>query len=420
MDTFVPIHVYSVVWLPVHVHPLFPIAMFTKSVCAWCHLEGIMYGSYVCNEVSCRLIHKNMVSRRFRLHKECAEAPVEINHHPCHPEHALLLTNDSPTEDGTCDFCGQKLLSPYYTCPTCEFKVDFICGIKPSPSAIEHPVCHDHQLVFLKKGREEEVHCEVCKKSISGPSYSCPECNNVYFHLDCVHLSKEVNHPCHSSHPLKIIAYECRLCTTTRPEEMLCHCSICNFTLCLSCTKLPPPLVVDHSKTHTHTLRLISSKLAFTCKVCGIDGHRRRPYICLECDFVIHGHCIGFPHVININRHDHHGRGGRCGVCRRNVSQYYGAYSCSVCPNYTVHTRCATNYTTWNYEELEGTHEKIQDIAPFKVVEHNLIRHFSHSEHTLRLLKVHDDDFIQCEACFRLVEFNWPCLQLHGMLFFSP
>ena len=238
-----------------------------------------------------------------------------------------MLTNDSPTEDGTCDFCGQKLLSPYYTCPTCEFKVDFICGIKPSPWAIEHPVCHDHQLVFLKKGREEEVHCEVCKKSISGPSYSCPECNNVYFHLDCVHLSKEVNHPCHSNHPLKIIAYEslrnddhaekdCRLCST-RPEEMLCHCSICNFTLCLSCTKLPPPLVVDHSKTHTHTLRLISSKLAFTCKVCGIDGHRRRPYICLECDFVIHGHCIGFPHVININRHDHrisftyhHGRGG--------------------------------------------------------------------------------------------------------------
>ncbi|CAN6809416.1 unnamed protein product [Brassica oleracea] len=429
MDTFVPIHVYSVVWLPVHEHPLFHTAKFNVSVCAWCHLEGIMYSSYVCDEVSCRLFHK-MVSRRFRLHKECAEAPLEINHHPCHPEHPLLLTNDSPTEDGTCDFCGQKLLSPYYTCPTCEFKVDFICGIKPSPSAIEHPVCHDHQLVFLKKGREEEVHCEVCKKSISGPSYSCPQCNNVYFHLDCVHLSKEVNHPCHSNHPLKIIAYEslrkddhaekdCRLCSTRDvSKEMLCHCSTCNFTLCLSCTKLPPPLVVDHSKTHTHTLRLVSSKLAFTCKVCGIDGYRRSPYICLECDFVIDGYCIGFPHVININRHDHrisftyhYGRGGRCGVCRTNVSQYYGAYSCSVCPNYTVHTGCAINNTIWNFAELEGTHEKIEDIAPFKVVEHNLIRHFSHSEHTLRLLEdivnIHDVyECIQCEACFRLVEFG--------------
>ncbi|CAF1703325.1 unnamed protein product [Brassica napus] len=103
--------------------------------------------------------------------------------------------------------------------------------------------------------------------------------------------------------------------------------------------------------------------------------------------------------------------GGRCGVCRRNVSQYYGAYSCSVCPNYTVHTRCAINNTIWNFAELEGTHEKIEDIAPFKVVEHNLIRHFSHSEHTLRLLEdivnIHDVyECIQCEACLRLVEFG--------------
>nr|VDC92488.1 unnamed protein product [Brassica oleracea] len=85
MDTFVPIHVYSVVWLPVHEHPLFHTAKFNVSVCAWCHLEGIMYSSYVCDEVSCRLFHK-MVSRRFRLHKS-VEAPLEINHHPCHPEH---------------------------------------------------------------------------------------------------------------------------------------------------------------------------------------------------------------------------------------------------------------------------------------------------------------------------------------------
>ncbi|CAN6981484.1 unnamed protein product [Brassica oleracea var. botrytis] len=500
--------------LPIHNHPLFPSSMFRYVECDGCHVKEPIYGGYICNELNCY----------GWFHKECAGAPPEINHHPSHSEHPLLLTNDSQTKDSPCDCCGKNLLSPCYTCPTCEFKVDlicgmkpsppaiehpmchdhslvflkkrevevpceackesiggpsysclechnvyfhldcvhlqkevnhpyhpshplkvvafelladnqdaeksldFICGIKPSPSAIEHPVCHDHQLVFLKKGREEEVHCEVCKKSISGPSYSCPECNNVYFHLDCVHLSKEVNHPCHSNHPLKIIAYEslrnddhaekdCRLCST-RPEEMLCHCSTCNFTLCLRCTKLPPPLVVDHSKTHTHTLRLVSSKLSFTCKVCGIDGYRIMPYICLECDFVIHGGCIGFPHVININRHDHrisftyhHDRGGRCGVCRTNVSQYYGAYSCSVCPNYTVHTRCAINNTTWNFAELEGTHEKIEDIAPFKVVEHNLIRHFSHSEHTLRLLKdivnIHDVyECIRCEACFRLVEFG--------------
>ncbi|XP_018489674.1 uncharacterized protein LOC108860274 [Raphanus sativus] len=396
-----------------HDHPLFLSAMFTLSFCDGCHLKGYMYGSYFCNEVSCS----------FRLHKECAEAPLEINHHPSHPEHPLLLTNESPTKDGTCDFCGQKLLSPYYSCSTCAFKVDFICGIKPSPSAIEHPVCHDHPLVFLKKRGEEKVHCELCKESIDGgPSYSCLECNNMYFHLDCVHLSKEVNHPCHPNHPVKIIASEslkdddyaeksCRFCSV-EPTKMIYHCSVCNFTVCLGCTKLPPPLIVDHAKTHMHPLRLVLTRLGFTCKVCAVQGYGSKPYICFDCDFVIHGNCVGFPHVININRHDHrilftchHGRGRpKCEVCWGTIDEYCAAYICSVCPNYTVHSRCAFHYTVWNGVELEGIPEKKEDVAPFKVVGPNLIRHFSHEKHILLLLKdsvmLHNYyDWLRCVAC---------------------
>ena len=172
--------------------------------------------------------------------------PREIHHHPSHLEHPLLLTYDSPTRDGTpCDCCGEKLLSPCYICPTCKFKVDFICGMKPSPPAIEQPMYHDHSLVFLKK-QQVHVPCEACKKSIGGPSYSCLECH-VYFHLDCVHLSKEVNHPSHPSHPLKVVASEsladnqdaeksCCFCGVQQ-EKMMYHCSICNFTVCFGCTK---------------------------------------------------------------------------------------------------------------------------------------------------------------------------------------
>ncbi|XP_018489253.2 uncharacterized protein LOC108859843 [Raphanus sativus] len=405
---------------PLHEHPLFPSAMFTLSVCDGCHIKGYMYDSYFCNEVSCS----------FRLHKECAEAPLEINHHPSHPEHPLLLTNDSPTEDGTCNFCGQKLLSPYYTCPTCAFRVDFICGIKPSPCAIEHPVCHDHTLVFLKKRGEEKVRCELCKKSIRGPSYSCQECNSVYFHLDCVHLSREVNHPCHSNHPVKIIASEslkddyaeknCLLCSV-EPTKMLYRCSVCNFTVCLGCTKLPPPLVVDHAKTHAHPLRLVSSKLCFTCRVCGIEDYETKwSYVCFDCDFVIHGNCIGFPRVININRHDHrisftyhHGRGRpKCGVCQGDVSQYCGAYICSVCPNYTVHSRCAFDYTVWNGVELEGIPESSEEIAllSFKVLGHIMIRHFN-EKHILLFLNNYDMvrdwyERLRCPACVRPLGFG--------------
>ncbi|KAG2316192.1 hypothetical protein Bca52824_019314 [Brassica carinata] len=327
-----------------------PSTMFRYAECDGCHVEEPIYGGYICNELNCYGF----------FHKECAEAPPEINHHPSH--------SNSP-----CDCCGKNLLSPCYTCPTCEFKVDLICGMKPSPPAIENPMCHDHSLVFLKK-REVDVPCEACKESIGGPSYSCLECHNVYFHLDCVHLPKEVNHPCHPSHPLKVVASEsladnqdaekiCCFCGV-QPEKKVCyHCSVCNFTVCFGCIKNPPPLAS-------------LSRIAFTCKVCGIEGYISKPYICVKCDFLVHGDCIGLPRVININRHDHQisftqhlgRRGTQCGFCWRDVSQYYGAYFCSVCPNYTVHSLCAFNYNAWDGVDLEGIPERSEDISPFKVV----------------------------------------------------
>ncbi|KAJ4874180.1 Cysteine/Histidine-rich C1 domain family protein [Raphanus sativus] len=381
----------------------------------------MMYGSYYCNEPRCN----------WRFHKDCAESPLEINHHPSHLEHPLLLT--SPDDSITpCDFCGQYILSTYYTCPTCEFKVDLICGTKPSPLVIKHPVCHDHTLVFLKKQIEEyKVPCEVCKESIGGPSYSCLECNNVYFHLDCVHLSKEVDHNCHSSHSLKIMPSEsfiddddahkiCHFCLV-QPEKVLYHCSICNFTLCLDCTKRPPPFVVDNAKTHTHPLMLFSKKIVFTCNVAGIESDSYKSYICLKCDFVITGSCVGLPSIININRHDHRiafthhlgYKGAKCGVCRKNVSQYYGAYSCAICPEYVVHSRCATDFDVWNGKELEGIPETSEDIVPFKVIGDNLIRHFFHDKHILLLFKNYDmigDDYyyerLRCEACASQIGFG--------------
>ncbi|RID71101.1 hypothetical protein BRARA_C03059 [Brassica rapa] len=381
--------------LPIHNHPLFPSAVFCYVECDGCHVKEPIYGGYICNELSCY----------GWFHKECAEAPPEINHHPSHSEHPLLLTNDSQPKDSPCD-C-----------------LDLICGMKPSPPAIENPMCHDHSLVFLKK-REVDVPCEACKESIGGPSYSCLECHNVYFHLDCVHLQKEVNHPCHPSHPLKVVALadnqdaekSCHFCVF-QPEKKVCyHCSVCNFTMCFGCIKNPPPLVIENTKTHKHPLRLLLSRIAFTCKVCGIQGYRSKPYICVKCDFLVHGDCIGLPRVININRHDHQisftqhlgRRGTQCGFCWRDVSQYYGAYFCSVCPNYTVHSLCAFIYNAWNGVNLEGIPERSEDISPFKVVGHNLIHHFSHNKHTLRLLKdnvdIQDDECIRCEACIHPVQ----------------
>lgn len=175
----------------VHPHPLFPSAMFVNTSCGCCNVKETIYGGYYCNDPKCY---------NWFFHKKCIEAPLEINH-PYHPGHLLLLTARFGAFDG-CDLCGNMAMHPYYSCSTCEFKVDLNCGVQPSPYVIEHPLCHDQPLAFLKR-RITGSPCEVCKEKIRAPSYLCDQWN-LYFHLDFVHLSEEVNHHCQSKYLIKL------------------------------------------------------------------------------------------------------------------------------------------------------------------------------------------------------------------------
>ncbi|CAH8386382.1 unnamed protein product [Eruca vesicaria subsp. sativa] len=382
----------------IHKHPLFFSARVVNTYCGSCGRTENIYGGYYCNDPNCSSY----------FHKKCAEAPLEINH-PSHPQHLLLLIKDSSHDP--CDFCGEAIFSSGYICSTCEFKVHLSCGMKPSPSDIEHLPCHDHPLAFLKERVKSS--CEVCMESIWGPSYLCHECN-IYFHMDCVNLPKEVNHHCHPNHPIKLIASEkllgdaektCFSCKK-QPRKAVYHCHICNFSICLLCTKSSPPLVIGHKKTHIHPLTLFSKIITFTCDVCGEDG-KWGSYVCIQCAFLTHGECIDLPRVININRHNHqisftHCLGGgysKCGVCRNSLSKYHGAYSCSVCPKYAAHCRCAVREDVWDGKELEGIPN--HDTTPFKVVGDDLIIHFSHEKHPLKLYNNNTlyDKWLKCEAC---------------------
>lgn len=239
----------------------------------------------------------------------------------------------------------------------------------------------------------------------------------------CTSTWKEVNHPCHSNHLLKFIASgslsdeaekTCILCERQQ-ENMLYHCSICNFTACLGCTKSPPPLFIAHTKTHKHELTLFPKAMSYDCQLSG-TVRDSRAYMCLPCRFVVNGHFINLPQVININRHDHrisftHQLGPgyfKCGVCRESVRKGVGAYACVVCGNYAVHSLCALYRNVWDGVELEGTPEIIEDVSPFKVMGDNLISHFSHDKHALRLHKdsIIHDEYTRCEACTYPIGFD--------------
>ncbi|ESQ43502.1 hypothetical protein EUTSA_v10012912mg [Eutrema salsugineum] len=392
-----------------HHHPLRPAPWFSHGLCGGCKKTGHIYNGYRCADSECH---------DFLYHKECAEASPVINH-PSHPKHPLHL--EKYFGRSKCPICGSgtgtyHLSNVGYSCSQCIFYIDLECSRKSQPPYFIQAKSHKHTLVLLTK-KIESGQCEVCRKTVVGKNpYACFLCK-VFFHLDCVHLSPEVNHHSHPNHPLALLTTgapdytdnTCILCGRDL-EEALRHCSICNFSICFDCAKDPPPPALLELKTHEHQLILLPRQISFTCNACGMQGDRS-PYYCTQCNFMVHRDCIGLPHVININRHDH--RISRtnylspgvwsCGVCRQSVNRFCGAYSCSVCSSYVVHSQCATRHDVWDGVELEGIPEEAEDIMPFKVVGDNLIRHFSH-EHNLRLGEEHNtrhDERKRCQACIR-------------------
>ncbi|KAF8087269.1 hypothetical protein N665_0593s0030 [Sinapis alba] len=203
--------------------------------------------------------------------------------------------------------------------------------------------------------------------------YRCYECV-LFFHKACAETALQIHHPSHREHPLSLVF---------------------NWT--------------GVKRSHEHQLNLIPRKISFDCDACGTAGDRS-PYSCQQCDFMIHQSCTDLPEIINVNRHEHrlyrrlHLSPGSwvCGYCHQEIDWSYGAYSCSICPDYAIHSKCAIRYDVWEKLELKGIPEETQEIEPFKVIDENLICHFSHEEHFLQLNEesiVVSRGSIRCEAC---------------------
>ncbi|KAF8079729.1 hypothetical protein N665_1004s0013 [Sinapis alba] len=386
-----------------HEHPLIPFNRFVPVRCDLCiklfsESDVTIYGGYRCNELGCE---------RAVFHKDCANPLKEINH-SYHPDHTLkLIIPTFPlfcSQQHTC-FCGRRF-KVGYSCSMCDFKLDLECAMRPEPLVLpENSYGHEHPLKVVsepmrlfcnKKGLKI---CKACGMyvNLTFPHYSCQECEEFVIHLNCF---PEAYHTSHPQHPLKSFRGQfpgyadekCLLCEKEFDQErhQLHHCYVCNVSICRECIRRPPPVDVECLKTHEHQLYLVPRLIDFTCNACGTKGNRS-PYFCLPCNFMIHRECIDLPRVIYINRHDHrisytprlgHGE-WKCRVCRKKVDGFYGAYSCSKCPSFAAHARCATRNDVWDMVEREGTPEEEEEIESYKVIDYNTIRHFSH-DHNLR------------------------------------
>ena len=279
---------------------------------------------------------------------------------------------------------------------------------------------HDHPLYIFDD--DQSWLCYICSTNEKrGLVYICMECELVT-HKECV--EPFLNNPFQCNHFLKFFTgspfksenQHCHFCRKNL-SSLYARCTICNTSMDVDCLKNPPPLTIFQPKHHEHSLTLLSRLVTFTCNACGLEGDRN-PYVCLACNMMLHKDCIDLPRVISINRHDHRishtfhlGQGERdweCGVCRKTIDWVYGAYKCSRCPHYAVHSKCATRNEVWDGIELEDVPDEEEEIEdPYKVVNEKDIIHFSHENHILRL----DESCVtdkRCEGC--VLPFNGdPC-----------
>ncbi|KAL0793672.1 hypothetical protein Bca101_065049 [Brassica carinata] len=170
----------------------------------------------------------------------------------------ILLTFNARTGYKDCHLCwtfNQKWLllcdMPFY------HRYGLCTKTTAAPPAIEHPMFHEHSVVRTKEAPLMDP-CKICKSRIDeGYPYEC-----------LTSLAKMFSTWTAS---IKNAEKTCILCGI-ESEHVFYHCSKCNFSICIYCKRNPPPLTVEHTKTHMHKLSLLSRRVSFTCNVCGMLG----------------------------------------------------------------------------------------------------------------------------------------------------
>ncbi|XP_012448899.2 uncharacterized protein LOC105772121 [Gossypium raimondii] len=368
----------------------------------------------------------------FHLHKQCAEAPLEIPNHPLHPQHSNmgLFLQPRPGSYGWvcgCALCKERRNMFFYQCRWCYFSIDIKCAQLSSfkfSQLSKHDI-HKHPLTFIESPMATDVpkrfNCSWCHEPLIDAIYLCPDCPFI-LHKKCFdhELPPEIDHLTHRLHPFILNRsdrhYLCNLCQKQHSGPFY-GCSLCHFNINVECAW--PRSTIEDKSRHQHPFTLLRTQGSFICDACGTEGNYIL-YICSTCSLMVHKDCTSLPRIIKFSRHDHcifHKYFLKCltrqycKICFNEVKLDRRSYSCRKpgC-NYVVHVNCVLEderlYDVIEEEkQWEELYKKSMQSSIIRVIEVNKareatkIQHFSHQHCLVLADKMEEEIDRKCDGC---------------------
>ncbi|MFQ6667101.1 hypothetical protein Gotur_033230 [Gossypium turneri] len=304
----------------------------------------------------------------FYLHKQCAEAPAEMDH-PFHRNHNLNLLTRNPYEigTGTCDFCRKPCENFVYYC-SCNLDFHIKCAL------FSHSIAEKRNVEFQDIPRID-------------PSINT---GNVTEELKKAEFKDSL----------------ARFVKNPNVQDLFIVVQLANLSFISNVPQYLP-------KSISLSIANILLFFKMSMNVSLAKYAKKPPNLMMSCIFVQFASLsfILVPRIIKFFRHQHsifhtyfierreHGT-WECRVCLEEVNTKHGSYFCSKC-NYIVHVKCATKNSRWYYEvdstETEEETESDEPVDLREIVADTWIKHLWH-HHNLTL-SGDFKDFKQCDGC---------------------
>lgn len=227
---------------------------------------------------------------------------------------------------------------------------------------LKHFSHEEHPLILSQV--QKKLTCYGCPKKILEPkAHYCFSCD-FFLHKLCAELPRQIRHPIHFEHPLKLlkelpeyyVTCICDACGQRDCKYFFYHCSLCAFSLDVSCGTAGQGFEAEITdrrfkhKSHEHTRILQQSQATVYCDACQVVK-KDASYMCSTCPFWIHKNCASlldlvyhkcYNHLLELacfNPSQHHSFIQKCTVCHYRICRNLWSYYCGPC-RFFVHVGC--------------------------------------------------------------------------------